>query len=68
MGAGGLLLWGNFVEGLSHQVVEGGVHGVQVVAALPVLDSLHSWVVRVEPLVQVLWENLVYESCTGDQM
>ena len=29
------------------------------VAALPVLDALHSWIVRVEPFVQVLRENLM---------
>ena len=45
----------------SHQVVEGGVHGVQVVAALPVLDSLHSRILGVEAFVQVL-ENLVGKS------
>ena len=43
----------------SHQIVQGWVHGVQVVAALPVLDALHSWIVRVEPFVQVLRENLM---------
>ena len=45
----------------SHQVVQGGVHGVQVVTALPVFNSLHSRVLGVEAFVQVL-ENLVGKS------
>ena len=49
-----------FVGGFSYQVIEGWVHGIQVVAAVPVLDPLHGWVVRIEPLVQVLGGNILF--------